>query len=111
MVVKFADTQKEKDQKRIHQATGNLWAGAAAAAAGIGANMAINNLQPQYLTVYLLLRLYSMHLFNSIQCYIQKGLGSNGTANLSQLGGLNALSVQQLLAASSQNSLASSQGE
>ena len=53
MVVKFADTQKEKDQKRIHQATGNLWAGAAAAAAGIGANMAINNLQPQYLTVFL----------------------------------------------------------
>lgn len=43
MVVKFADTQKEKDQKRIHQATTNLWGGMG----GIG----INNLPPQYLTV------------------------------------------------------------
>ncbi len=42
MVVKFADTQKEKDQKRIHQATANLW--------GIG-GIGINNLTPQYLTV------------------------------------------------------------
>ena len=39
MVVKFADTQKEKDQKRIHQATTNLW--------GIGSI----GLTPQYLTV------------------------------------------------------------
>ena len=42
MVVKFADTQKEKDQKRIHQATANLW--------GIG-GLGMNNLTPQYLTV------------------------------------------------------------
>ena len=42
MVVKFADTQKEKDQKRIHQATTNLW--------GIG-SMGLNTLTPQYLTV------------------------------------------------------------
>ena len=34
----------------------------------------------------------------------------NGSANLQQLSGLNALGVQQLLAASSQNSLASTQG-
>jgi hypothetical protein len=42
MVVKFADTQKEKDQKRVHHvgSTTNLWG-------GIG----INNLPPQYLTV------------------------------------------------------------
>ncbi|EFX71524.1 hypothetical protein DAPPUDRAFT_227924 [Daphnia pulex] len=41
MVVKFADTQKEKDQKRVHHvgSTTNLWG-------GIG----INNLPPQYLT-------------------------------------------------------------
>ena len=44
MVVKFADTQKEKDQKRIHQATTNLW--------GIG-SMGLNTLTPQYLTVCL----------------------------------------------------------
>lgn len=51
MVVKFADTQKEKDQKRIHQATTNLWGG------GIG----INNLPPQYLTVNILrLKLYTI---------------------------------------------------
>jgi len=41
MVVKFADTQKEKDQKRIHQATANLW--------GIG-GLGMNNMTPQYLT-------------------------------------------------------------
>ncbi|XP_046449845.1 CUGBP Elav-like family member 1 isoform X6 [Daphnia pulex] len=78
MVVKFADTQKEKDQKRVHHvgSTTNLWG-------GIG----INNLPPQYLT----------------------GLPSNGGASLSQLSGLNALGVQQLLAASSQNSLANTQ--
>lgn len=35
---------------------------------------------------------------------------ANGSANLQQLSGLNALGVQQLLAASSQNSLASTQG-
>jgi hypothetical protein len=42
MVVKFADTQKEKDQKRVHHvgSSTNLWG-------GIG----INNLPPQYLTV------------------------------------------------------------
>lgn len=42
MVVKFADTQKEKDQKRIHQATTNLW--------GIG-SMGLNTITPQYLAV------------------------------------------------------------
>ena len=42
MVVKFADTQKEKDQKRVHHVgSTNLWG-------GIG----INNLPPQYLTVF-----------------------------------------------------------
>ncbi|XP_057367767.1 CUGBP Elav-like family member 1-A isoform X2 [Daphnia carinata] len=77
MVVKFADTQKEKDQKRVHHVgSPNLWS-------GIG----INSLPPQYLT----------------------GLPSNGGGSLSQLSGLNALGVQQLLAASSQNSLANTQ--
>jgi hypothetical protein len=47
MVVKFADTQKEKDQKRIHQATANLW--------GIG-GLGMNNMTPQYLTVSALLQ-------------------------------------------------------
>lgn len=112
MVVKFADTQKEKDQKRIHQATGNLWAGAT----GIGANMAINNLQPQYLTVihfplhcYLPVVIIKSTSLDRIQQL--QGLATNGTSNLSQLSGLSALGVQQLLAASqTQNSLASTQG-
>jgi len=78
MVVKFADTQKEKDQKRIHQATTNLW--------GIG-SMGLNTLTPQYLT----------------------GLSANGSGSLQPLSGLNALNVQQLLAASTQNSIASTQ--
>ena len=44
MVVKFADTQKEKDQKRVHHVgSTNLWG-------GIG----LNNLPPQYLTVIIL---------------------------------------------------------
>lgn len=42
MVVKFADTQKEKDQKRISQATTNLWN-----IGGIG----LNTLTPPYLPV------------------------------------------------------------
>lgn len=43
-------------------------------------------------------------------CY-EKGLSSNGTSSLQQqLGGLSALGVQQLLAATTQNPLASTQG-
>lgn len=43
MVVKFADTQKEKDQKRIQQVTTNIWG-----MNGIG----LNSLTPSpYLTV------------------------------------------------------------
>ena len=44
IVVKFADTQKEKDQKRIQQATTNLW--------GIGGIGIGGMATPQYLTVY-----------------------------------------------------------
>jgi bruno-like protein len=38
-VVKFADTQKEKDQKRLQQMQANLW------------NLAGVNMGPQYLAV------------------------------------------------------------
>lgn len=50
MVVKFADTQKEKDQKRVHHVGGspNLWG-------GIG----INSLPPQYLTVTYIIQMIS----------------------------------------------------
>nr|CAD7404317.1 unnamed protein product [Timema cristinae] len=39
LVVKFADTQKEKDQKRLQQMQANLW------------NLAGVNMNPQYLTL------------------------------------------------------------
>ena len=106
MVVKFADTQKEKDQKRVHHVgSTNLWG-------GIG----LNNLPPQYLTVIILFFSNLNHPPKLIQIFIfffkkKKGLPSNGGGSLSQLSGLNALGVQQLLAASSQNSLANTQGK
>ena len=43
-------------------------------------------------------------------CFEVQGLPASNTGSLQQLSGLNALGVQQLLAASTQNSLASSQG-
>lgn len=101
MVVKFADTQKEKDQKRVHHvgSTTNLWG-------GIG----INNLPPQYLTVTSPNSICISDFLVNLLLFL-KGLPSNGGASLSQLSGLNALGVQQLLAASSQNSLANTQGK
>ena len=106
MVVKFADTQKEKDQKRVHHVgSTNLWG-------GIG----LNNLPPQYLTVIILFFKFKPPPPKLIQIFNfffkkKKGLPSNGGGSLSQLSGLNALGVQQLLAASSQNSLANTQGK
>ncbi len=100
MVVKFADTQKEKDQKRVHHVgSTNLWG-------GIG----LNNLPPQYMTVIIPFNLIPFPL-NFKFFFKKKGLPSNGGGSLSQLSGLNALGVQQLLAASSQNSLANTQGK
>lgn len=103
LVVKFADTQKEKDQKRIHQAATNLW--------GLGSLGGINGLTPPYLV---------LESFKSVGHHVDvwccekktmKGLPTNGTSGLQQLSGLNALGVQQLLAASTPTSLASTQGK
>lgn len=102
MVVKFADTQKEKDQKRIHQATSNLW--------GLGGLGGINSLTPPYLTVNTFLEALVVLFFLNVPVFGAQGLPTNGTSGLQQLGGLNALGVQQLLAASTPTSLASTQG-
>lgn len=55
LVVKFADTQKEKEQKKVLQLQNNLWtlstAPLAAAAATTPTVAAANLITPQYLTV------------------------------------------------------------
>lgn len=74
LVVKMADTQKEKEQKKLQQMTSNLWM----SFGGMGA------LGPQYLAL------------------MQQAAASNmgGSFNMGNLGNaLNAVGVQQLLAA------------
>ena len=61
MVVKFADTQKEKDQKRVHHVgSTNLWG-------GIG----LNNLPPQYMTVIIPFNLIPFPL--NFKFFLKKG--------------------------------------
>lgn len=70
LVVKFADTQKEKDQKRLQQMGANLW------------NVGLGTLNPQYLAL------------------LQQAAGNVGSfSNIPhQLTGVNALGMQQLAA-------------
>ena len=54
LVVKFADTQKEKEQKKVLQLQNNLWSLSTAPLAGVPAAAAptpTNLITPQYLTV------------------------------------------------------------
>ena len=61
LVVKFADTQKEKEQKKVLQLQNNLWSLSTTpiATAATPAAAAANLISPQYLTV----RLYIINLF------------------------------------------------
>ncbi|KAK8744789.1 hypothetical protein OTU49_000616 [Cherax quadricarinatus] len=89
LVVKFADTQKEKDAKRLHQVTQNLWNVASA-----------NNLAalgPQYLA------LLQQQVGSSAGSGATAGSLTNQLGSLQQLPSLNNVSVQQLLAASQGN--------
>nr|CAD7603515.1 unnamed protein product [Timema genevievae] len=77
LVVKFADTQKEKDQKRLQQMQANLW------------NLAGVNMNPQYLTVRTPL---------SPDCLLQQIQASSGGTPATMNGGQSTLgSVQQQL--------------
>lgn len=62
LVVKFADTQKEKDQKRIQQLQSNLW------------NIAGVNITPHYLTVRML-NILQRKLFGRYQRFHLYGEG------------------------------------
>lgn len=89
LVVKFADTQKEKDAKRLQQVTQNLWNVASA-----------NNLAalgPQYLA------LLQQQMGSSTSSGATASSLSSQLGNLQQLPSLNNVSVQQLLAASQGN--------
>ncbi|XP_068202722.1 CUGBP Elav-like family member 1 isoform X9 [Palaemon carinicauda] len=93
LVVKFADTQKEKDAKRLQQVTQNLWNVASA-----------NNLAaigPQYLAAYL--QLLQQQMGNSASSGATAGSLTSQMGSLQQLPSLNNVSVQQLLAASQGN--------
>ena len=73
LVVKFADTQKEKEQKKVLQLQNNLWSLSttpALAATPAAVTPAANLISPQYLTVSrksaVCLQCHSMCLFTSI---------------------------------------------
>ncbi|XP_071544515.1 CUGBP Elav-like family member 1 isoform X25 [Panulirus ornatus] len=114
LVVKFADTQKEKDAKRLHQVTQNLWNVASANnLAALGPQYlarerergresvsSANNLValgPQYLA------LLQQQMGSSAGSGATAGSLTNQLGSLQQLPSLNNVSVQQLLAASQGN--------
>ncbi|XP_071544527.1 CUGBP Elav-like family member 1 isoform X26 [Panulirus ornatus] len=118
LVVKFADTQKEKDAKRLHQVTQNLWNVASANnLAALGPQYlarerergresvsSANNLValgPQYLAAYL--QLLQQQMGSSAGSGATAGSLTNQLGSLQQLPSLNNVSVQQLLAASQGN--------
>ncbi|XP_064108734.1 CUGBP Elav-like family member 1 isoform X14 [Macrobrachium nipponense] len=118
LVVKFADTQKEKDAKRLQQVTQNLWNVASANnLAAIGPQYlarerergrenvtSANNLValgPQYLAAYL--QLLQQQMGNSASSGATAGSLTSQMGSLQQLPSLNNVSVQQLLAASQGN--------
>uniref|UniRef100_UPI00358F1AEF CUGBP Elav-like family member 1 n=1 Tax=Myxine glutinosa TaxID=7769 RepID=UPI00358F1AEF len=83
LVVKFADTQKDKEQKRLQQQLAQMQQ--LNAATGWGNLAGLNSLGPQYIALYL-------HL-------LQQALtaGNPSTFNgLQQIGGLNAVQLQSL---------------
>ena len=53
LVVKFADTQKEKEQKKLQQMNANLWSTiyGGGGGGGGGGGIPTNNIAPQYLAV------------------------------------------------------------
>ncbi|XP_050714563.1 CUGBP Elav-like family member 2 isoform X3 [Eriocheir sinensis] len=114
LVVKFADTQKEKDAKRLQQVTQNLWNVASAnnlAALGpqylarerergresISSANNLVTLGPQYLA------LLQQQMGSSTSSGATASSLSSQLGNLQQLPSLNNVSVQQLLAASQGN--------
>lgn len=114
LVVKFADTQKEKDAKRLQQVTQNLWNVASANnLAAIGPQYlarerergrenvsSANNLValgPQYLA------LLQQQMGNSASSGAAAGSLTSQLGSVQQLPSLNNVSVQQLLAASQGN--------
>ncbi|XP_063873180.1 CUGBP Elav-like family member 2 isoform X8 [Scylla paramamosain] len=114
LVVKFADTQKEKDAKRLQQVTQNLWNVASAnnlAALGpqylarerdrgresVSSANNLVTLGPQYLA------LLQQQMGSSTNSGATASSLSSQLGNLQQLPSLNNVSVQQLLAASQGN--------
>ncbi|XP_045111243.1 CUGBP Elav-like family member 2 isoform X8 [Portunus trituberculatus] len=114
LVVKFADTQKEKDAKRLQQVTQNLWNVASAnnlAALGpqylarerdrgresVSSSNNLVTLGPQYLA------LLQQQMGSSTNSGATASSLSSQLGNLQQLPSLNNVSVQQLLAASQGN--------
>lgn len=114
LVVKFADTQKEKDAKRLQQVTQNLWNVASAnnlAALGpqylarerdrgresVSSANNLVTLGPQYLA------LLQQQMGSSTSSGATASSLSSQLGNLQQLPSLNNVSVQQLLAASQGN--------
>ncbi|XP_042886362.1 CUGBP Elav-like family member 2 isoform X11 [Penaeus japonicus] len=114
LVVKFADTQKEKDAKRLQQVTQNLW--------NVASANNIAALGPQYLARERERRRESVSSANNLvaqgpqylallQQQMGNSAGSGATAgslasqlgSIQQLPSLNNVSVQQLLAASQGN--------
>ncbi|XP_069987192.1 CUGBP Elav-like family member 1 isoform X6 [Penaeus vannamei] len=93
LVVKFADTQKEKDAKRLQQVTQNLW--------NVASANNIAALGPQYLAAYL--QLLQQQMGNSAGSGATAGSLASQLGSIQQLPSLNNVSVQQLLAASQGN--------
>ncbi|XP_046388470.1 CUGBP Elav-like family member 2 isoform X16 [Ischnura elegans] len=93
LVVKFADTQKEKDQKRLQQLQANMW------------NLAGVNVGPQYLSGNPQNCLpSSLQLLQQMQNSGQNSLSS--LSSMQQLMGMGGLSVQQLQAAAASQGVA-----
>ena len=77
LVVKFADTQKEKEQKKVLQLQNNLWSLSTAPLAGVPAAAAptpTNLITPQYLTVICSLRSHFDRLGVFLMNYLVKSL-------------------------------------
>ena len=77
LVVKFADTQKEKEQKKVLQLQNNLWSLSTTPLAGVTAAATpapTNLITPQYLTVIRSLRSHFDRLGVFLMNYLVKSL-------------------------------------